>query len=156
MIKPLVDRFDLIFTFKDNRNEDLLTEYAYRKSEMEDKPTPDYTAYIAKHIMYAKQHYPKPKFSEEAKAMLNQYYVNVRISYGSPRILETIYGIAQNIARLKLKDIVDAADACETMQFYNVILQQLDMIVTLPSNPRDVTYEECLSVLRESSVSNIV
>ena len=57
-IKPLVDRFDLIFTFKDNRSKDQLTEYADRKSEMEDKPTPDYTEYIAKHIMYAKQQLP--------------------------------------------------------------------------------------------------
>ena len=149
-IKPLVDRFDLIFTFKDNRSKDQLTEYADRKSEMEDKPTPDYTEYIAKHIMYAKQRCPKPKFSEEAKAMLNQYYVGVRASYGSPRILKTIYGIAANIARIKLKNTVDAADASETMQFYNFILQQLDMMVSLPSNPRDVAYEECLSIIRES------
>ena len=94
IIKPLIDRFDLIFTFKDNRNKDHLMQYADRKSEMEDRPAPDYTAYIAKHILYAKQYSPKPKFSEEAKTMLNQYYVGVRASYGSPRILKTIYGIA--------------------------------------------------------------
>jgi DNA replicative helicase MCM subunit Mcm2 (Cdc46/Mcm family) len=150
-IKPLLDRFDLIYTFKDNRSEDHLTEYADRKSAMKDKPTPNYTAYIAKHIMYTKQRYPKPKFSEEAEDMLNQYYVNVRASYGSPRILETIYGIASNIAKLKLKHTVDVADAREAMQFYNVILQQLDMIIALPSNPKDITYEESLTVLRESA-----
>jgi DNA replicative helicase MCM subunit Mcm2 (Cdc46/Mcm family) len=150
MIKPLVDRFDLIFTFKDSRNEDTLAEYAFKKSEMEDKPTPDYTAYIAKHIMYAKQRHPKPKFSDDAKAMLNQYYVKIRVRYGSPRIRETIFRIAQNISRLKLKNAVDAADANETMQFYNMILQQLDMIVTLPTNPKDVAYEGCLVILMES------
>ena len=150
MIKPLIDRFDLIYIFKDNRSEDILTEYAFKKSEMEDKPTPDYTAYITKHIMYAKQRYPKPKFSEEAKSMLNQYYVKIRVNYGSPRIRETIYRIAENIARLKLKNIVDVADAKETMQFYNVILQQLDKVVVLSTNPRDVAYEECLSILREN------
>ena len=151
MIKPLIDRFDLIFTFKDNRDEDILAEYAFKKSEMEDKRTPDYTAYISKHIMYAKQRYHKPKFSGEAKSMLNQYYVKIRVNFGSPRIRETIYRIAQNIARLKLKDIVDAIDANETMRFYNVILQQMDMIVALPSNPRDITYEECLKLLKEST-----
>jgi DNA replicative helicase MCM subunit Mcm2 (Cdc46/Mcm family) len=103
MIKPLIDRFDLIFTIRDSRDEDTLADYAFKKSEMEDRPTPNYTAYLAKHIMYAKQRYPKPIFSEEAKAMLNQYYVSIRVRYGSPRILETIYRIAQNIARLKLK-----------------------------------------------------
>jgi DNA replicative helicase MCM subunit Mcm2 (Cdc46/Mcm family) len=150
MIKPLIDRFDLIFAFKDSRSKDTLTEYALKKSEMENRPTPDYTAYIAKHIMYAKQRHPKPRFSGEAKTMLNQYYVKIRLSYGSPRIWETIYRIAQNISKLKLKDTVDAVDAVETMEFYNVILQQLDMIVTLPSNPRDITYGECLKVLQES------
>ena len=75
--------------------------------------------------------------------------MGVRASYGSPRILKTIYGIAANIARIKLKNTIDAADASETMQFYNVILQQLHTIVALPSNPRDVTYEECLGVIRE-------
>jgi DNA replicative helicase MCM subunit Mcm2 (Cdc46/Mcm family) len=153
MIKPLMDRFDLPFVFKDSKDESSLIEYAYRKSEMEDHSAPDYTTYLAKHIMYAKQKYPRPIFSEEAKAMLNQYYVKIRMTnYGSPRIRDTIYKIAQNITRLKLKNIVDAADANETMQFYNIILQQLNMIVSLPSNPRDIVYNECLNVLMDSAL----
>ena len=102
MIKPLIDRFDLIFAFKDNRDENILADYAFKKSEMEDRPAPDYTAYLAKHIMYAKQYYPKPRFSKESIDMLNQYYVNIRQRLGSPRILNTILEIAKNIARLKL------------------------------------------------------
>ena len=150
MIKPLIDRFDLIFAFKDNRNEDILEDYAYKKSEMEDRPAPDYTPYIAKHILYAKMKFPKPTFSEEARDMLNQYFVGIRKNYGSPRILETIYRIAQNITRLKLKNKVDPEDAKETVQFYNVILHQLDNVVASPSNPKDVLYEECLGILMES------
>jgi DNA replicative helicase MCM subunit Mcm2 (Cdc46/Mcm family) len=150
MIKPLIDRFDFIFVFRDSRGEEHLTEYANKKSEMEDKLVPDYTTYLAKHIMYAKQHCPKVKFSDEARTMLNQYYVSVRASYGSPRILKTIYTVAANIARLKLKREVDAADANETMKFYNVILQQLGKIVSLPSSPKDITYAECLKVLMDS------
>jgi replicative DNA helicase Mcm len=153
MIKPLIDRLDLIFAFKDNRDENVLADYAFRKSDMEDRPAPDYSAYLAKHIMYAKLHYPKPKFSEEARAMLNEYYVSIRRRYGSPRILETIYRIAQNIARLKLKNIVDPEDAKETVQFYNVILQQLDMVVASPANPRDVVFEECLEILMVSKAA---
>jgi DNA replicative helicase MCM subunit Mcm2 (Cdc46/Mcm family) len=152
MIKPLLDRFDLTFVFKDSRDENSLMEYADLKSEMEDRKTPDYTTYLAKHVMYAKQRYPKPTFSEEAKHMLNQYYVKIRMTnYGSPRIRDTIYKIAQNIARLKLKNIVDASDANETMQFYNIVLQQLNMVVSLPANPRDIAYNECLNVLMESA-----
>lgn len=138
MIEPLKDRFDLIFTFKDNRDENVLAEYAFKKSEMEDRSAPDYTAYLAKHIMYAKQRYPKLKFSEDAKVVLNQYYVSIRKRYGSPRVMDTIYKIAQNFARLKLKQTVDEEDAKETMQFYNYILIQLDKIVDLAPNHGEV------------------
>jgi DNA replicative helicase MCM subunit Mcm2 (Cdc46/Mcm family) len=151
MIKPLVDRFDLVFIFKDSRDEDALLEYVEKKSEMEDRKTPDYTTYLAKHIMCAKQRYPKPKFTHEAKIMLNEFYVKIRKTYGSPRIRETIYKITQNIARLKLKDEVDASDAKETIDFYNIILQQLDKVVASPANPRDTAYNECLNVLMESA-----
>jgi DNA replicative helicase MCM subunit Mcm2 (Cdc46/Mcm family) len=150
-VKPLLDRFDLIFIFKDDRSERGLTDYALKKSEMEIRPRPDYIAYIQKHILYAKQRNSKPMLSEEARTMLNQYYVGVRKRYGSPRIMNTIQRIAQTIASLKLKDTIDEVDAKETMTFYNVILQQVDMIVALPSSPRDVTYQECLDILMESA-----
>jgi hypothetical protein len=142
---------DLVFTFKDNRDEAYNMEYARQKSEMENRPRPDYTAYIVKHIMYAKQHYPKPRFSDEAIMMLNQYYVGVRKKFGSPRIRETIFRIAQNLARLKLKDIVDAVDAKHTMQFYNLVLLEMEMVVVAVSrNPREEAYEQCLDILMES------
>src|SRR5215207_10631164 len=38
MIKPLVDRFDLIFAIRDSRDEETLADYAFKKSEMEDRP----------------------------------------------------------------------------------------------------------------------
>jgi DNA replicative helicase MCM subunit Mcm2 (Cdc46/Mcm family) len=150
-VKPLLDRFPLIFIFIDDRSEKGLTEYALKKSEMEIRPRPDYTAYIQKHILYSKQRYPKPKLSEEARSILNQYYVGVRKRYGSPRIMNTIQRIAQTIASLKLKDTIDENDANDTVTFYNIILRQWDMVVALPSSPRDAAYEECLSVLMESS-----
>jgi hypothetical protein len=101
--------------------------------------------------MYAKQHYPKPRFSEEAVMMLNQYYVGVRKRFGSPRIRETIFRIAQNLAKLKLKDVVDAADAKETMQYYNFVLLEMEMVVVAVShNPREEAFEECVTILSES------
>lgn len=83
-IKPLVDRFDLVFIFKDNRDEDSLMDYTEKKSEMENKRTV-VPAYLVKHILCAKQRLT-PSFSDEAKAMLNQYYVGIAVKFGSPRI----------------------------------------------------------------------
>jgi hypothetical protein len=37
------------------------------------------------------------------------------------------------------------------MEFYNVILQQLNQIVNVTTDPSDETFDACISVLRESS-----
>jgi len=37
------------------------------------------------------------------------------------------------------------------MEFYNIILQQLDQIVNVTTDPSDETFECCIDVLRKSS-----
>jgi MoxR-like ATPase len=152
-IKPLIDRFDLMFVFRTLRDATTIREYAERKSDLEDRLIPDYYTYLKKHIIYAKQLIPNPKLSDEAKSMLNDYWINLAENFGSPRILETLFRLAKSRARLKLKQVVDAEDARETMQFYNIILQQHQQVVSIPDSPRDVTYNECVSILKESKLA---
>jgi replicative DNA helicase Mcm len=148
-IKPLIDRFDLIFPFRKKRDEIAVREYADQKFDLDDKQIPDYYAYLQKHIEYSKRF--KPKLSEEAKFMLKEYYIDIAKSYGSPRVRETIITIAKMISRLKLKGVVDVEDAKEAMLFYNKILKQLEGVVNVTTDPRDIAYGECVSVLKESS-----
>jgi DNA replicative helicase MCM subunit Mcm2 (Cdc46/Mcm family) len=82
--------------------------------------------------------------------MLTEYWVNLAENFGSPRILQALFRLAKARARLKLKQIVDAEDASETTKFYNVILQQHQQVINIPKNPRDVTYNECINILKES------
>jgi hypothetical protein len=103
--------------------------------------------YLKKHIMYAKQF--NPKFSEIANSMLSEYYVSIGKNFGSRRIRETIFKLAKEIARLKFKEEVDVEDAKETMQFYNVQLQQYQQEVSLSQDPRDKTYNACLEILMD-------
>jgi replicative DNA helicase Mcm len=147
-IKPLVDRKDLIFVFKKPKDESAIREYTYKKSKLEDQLTPDYNNYLRKHIMYAKR--INPKVSDEAKIMLNEYYIKISINFGSYRIRETLYRLTKAIARLKLKEIADAEDAKETMQFYNTNLLQYQQVISIPDNPRDITYNECVKILKET------
>ena len=147
LLKPLIDRIDFIFVFRDDRSKQALKQYAEEKSAIIKTPPPDYSGYIQKHIHYAKQYFPKPDLSEQARLMLNQYYVGVRAKYGSPRIYEAIRRIAQTIASLKLKKVIDEKDADETINFYNIIMQQWDMLVTLPERASDLAYQECLKIL---------
>ncbi len=110
--------------------------------------------YDDRYIMYAKR--LNPILTDEAKVMLNEYWIElVTRKFGSPRILETLQRLAKARARLKLKKIVDAEDARETMQFYNIILQQYEQIVSLPTSPREVAYDVCINILRESDSTAI-
>jgi replicative DNA helicase Mcm len=148
VLKPLVDRIDLIFVFRNKRDEQIIRNYADSKFEFDDTLIPDYTPYLQKHIEYSKRF--NPKMSDEAKFMLKEFYVSIAKNHGSPRIRETIVTIAKMVSRLKLKNTIDAEDAKEAMEFYNVILQQLDQIVNVTTDPSDETFECCISVLQES------
>jgi hypothetical protein len=54
------------------------------------------------------------------------------------------------IARLKLKTVVDDEDAYEAQQFYNVIIQQLQQVVNVVTNPSDEAYNTCIEILQGS------
>lgn len=148
VLKPIIDRIDLIHVFRNKRDEQIIRSYADSKFNLDDALIPDYSPYLQKHIEYSKRF--NPKMSHEAKFMLKEYYISIARNYGSPRIRETIITIAKMIARLKLKSTIDVADAKEAMEFYNVILQQLDKIVNITTDPSDETFEVCISILRES------
>jgi replicative DNA helicase Mcm len=100
ILKPLRDRFDLIFVFRRTKDELSIRNYANKKIDMSDRPVADYNSYLQKHIEYSKRF--NPKLSEEAKFMLKEYYIKVAATgHGSPRVLESLIAIAKMIARLK-------------------------------------------------------
>jgi len=152
-LKPIIDRIDLIFVFRPRKNENAVRDYAYTKTGFESKRIPDYSNYIVKHIEYAKRF--NPTISDEAQQMLNEYFIKIMIqgNFGSNRILDTLLRLSKAFARLKLKNIVDADDAREVIEFYNNILQQYQQAVSVPVNPRDVTFSECLKILREIEIA---
>lgn len=95
--KTILDRFDLMFTFRTTREEIAIREYAHQKSDLIDgtRQTPDYYRYLTRHILYSKEF--DPYLSSEAKIMLPEYYVKIAKKFGSPRTLETLYRIARAI-----------------------------------------------------------
>jgi replicative DNA helicase Mcm len=144
-LKPILDRFDLMFAFRTSRDESVIREYAYAKSSLEDRLMPNYNSYLIKHLMYARE--LNRKVSDDARIMLNEYYIEAAKRIGSPRIRETLFNISRMIAKLHLKEVIDGEDAKEACQFFNVILNERDRVVNVPANPRDYTYNECLYIL---------
>jgi replicative DNA helicase Mcm len=149
-IKPLLDRFDYVFIIKTSRDEKVIRDYANAKSKYEDIPVPNYNPYLEKHLIYAKRF--NPKMSKEATIMLNEYYIGIAKIAGSPRVRDTIFKTAKMIARLKLKNIVDVEDAKEACQFYNVILNEYNHIVNIPSDPKETALNEFLYTIEAAHV----
>ena len=123
------------------------------KSLQEGSLIPDFSNYLKKHITYAKRF--NPVFSDEAKSILDEFFIrlitknkNKKDVFNSPRRRDSIYRIAKAISKLKLKNIVDVDDAKDAIEFYNVVLLELERTVSVPEDPRDVAYNECISILK--------
>lgn len=73
LIAPVIDRFDLVYTIKDLKNEKEIRQYANRKIETRKNKVPDYYQYLKKHIAFAKQF--DPQLTDEAGTLISEYYV---------------------------------------------------------------------------------
>ncbi len=154
LISPLRDRFDLLFVFRTPRDRDVITNYAFKKTDphmMSDKLYEEEEKnhdFIKKYILDCKKIHPT--LSEEARIMLCEYYSSIAVNFGSPRILDGLIRISHAWARLRQKDVIDCEDVKEVMEFYNVVLQQLSESVTIPKNPFDLTVEEITNIVLNS------
>jgi replicative DNA helicase Mcm len=153
VLAPLLDRFDLKFAFKEKKDPKEIRAFGKKYSNILAKKAkgqlPDYTPFLVKFIEYARQ--LKPILSEEATIMLEEFYINVKINgFGSDRVLPTLHKLTKAVARLKLKEIVDEEDAKEVMEFYNVMLVDFQKSVVVSQSPRDLAYNECISILEQN------
>ena len=153
MIIPLIDRCDYTFPYRMNRDEAYQRDYADRVSEFDNRKAPDYSAYLMKHMMYAKELCPCPEISDKATILLNDYYANVVKELGSPRVRNTLIKTVRAIAMLKLKKIVDEEDVQDAMKYYSAYLKQLQKLTIDPVTHYsvDLIYSEILNVIKEST-----
>jgi replicative DNA helicase Mcm len=107
----------------------------------------DYDTFLRKYLMYARTF--NPIISDEAREMLNEYWINMGSVgvRGLPRKLESLESAAIALAKLKLKNVVEAEDVTEIMEFYNLILLHFRQSAAVSRNPRIIAYEECVDVL---------
>jgi len=148
LLGPFLDRNDLIFIFRTNRNKADIIKYAFDKADMDEflyaEEERDFDR-LRKYVSYCKRFHPV--LSHESKNMLIQFYASVAAKTGSPRIFDTLKNISFAIARLKQKDAIEVEDADEAIEFYNVILQQLEEIVIITKDPRQLAVDEIISIL---------
>jgi DNA replicative helicase MCM subunit Mcm2 (Cdc46/Mcm family) len=151
-LKVMLDRFDLIFVMKSVSDEDEIRKYAEKKSDMDGRNPANYDDFLRKYLQYAKSINPVIKVSDEAKSILNETYVKIAVrGIGTPRVRDTLYRLAKARTRLKLKGVVDVNDARETVQFYNIVIQQSQDLVSTPESPDDAAYGIMVDILRKSN-----
>jgi hypothetical protein len=144
----------ILFLFLENTEPKHLREYTRRREEIAIKSAQgvfdDYDNFLRKYLMYARTF--DPTISEEAREMLNEYWINMGSVgvRGLPRKLESLESAAIALTKLKLKNVVDAEDVTEIMEFYNLILLRFRQSAAVSRNPRDIAYEECVDVLKSS------
>jgi hypothetical protein len=154
LLRPILDRFDLIYILRDIREEQALREYVSKKMDTNSKRIPDHNSYIEKHLIYAKTF--NPVLNDEAKYLINQFYVELgssnSSSLGSKRTLDTLVRLAKAVSRLRLKSVTDVEDAKDALDFYNTVsFQYMDNVTSIPRDPRDVALIEFIDILKNSS-----
>jgi replicative DNA helicase Mcm len=126
IIPQLMDRFDLKFILKKNKDFEASRKYADLKTldtinddnEEQIQKQKNDTEFLQKYILYAKQF--KPKITEQTRQMINEYFaVFENTNTISKRPFETLYNLALARAKLKFKNEIDADDVTETIEFYS-------------------------------------
>ncbi|MGC9071416.1 MAG: minichromosome maintenance protein MCM [Acidilobus sp.] len=127
----VLSRFDLIFVVRDlisKEHDERLAQYILDVHSDMSKYAPEIDPQLLKkYVIYAKR-YHRPRLSEEAKAIIKDFFVTMRSSalkYGSEgqipvpvtaRQLEALVRLSEAHARMKLKEVVDTEDAEEAIR----------------------------------------
>lgn len=153
IISALRDRFDLTFVFQQEHQHNKLLEYADSKGRLlNQEEIPVCSPFLVRYIMHAKK--INPALSEIAMSILNRCYADLAYDNKvSPRKLETLYNLAKARAKLKLKDIVDAEDAKETVNYFSRVVNEYYQSTVIATDPRDVCVSIIEQILEQNSKS---
>ena len=162
----ILSRFDLIFIMKDIPDEELdrrMAKHILYVHQEADKVKPIIPPdLLKKYISYARR-YIRPKLSEAARKLLEEFYVAMRRSSGpkSPipitaRQLEALVRLAEAHAKMALKQWVTEEDAEEAIRLMNIMLStvgidvetgKIDIDILMVGKPR--SQQEKLKLLIE-------
>jgi DNA replicative helicase MCM subunit Mcm2 (Cdc46/Mcm family) len=146
----ILSRFDILLTLRDIVDEKSNREFANKKTEYDERNIIHNYNFLEKYMEYAKTF--NPIITEEAKSILNEYWVRLKIKYGyasTNRTLESLYRISKAFARLYLSDNVDVSLAYETIAFMSKMYEEFHIDICAIPDPRKVSYEETMAVIQQ-------
>ena len=132
---PIISRFDLIFVIEDKPSVENDAKLADHILKIHQSNTVDYEIepeLLRKYIAYARKNV-HPKLTDEANAVLKEFYVSTRNSNSeeqapvpiTARQLEAIIRLSEASAKIKLKDTVDKEDAEKAVKLQLACLREV-------------------------------
>jgi replicative DNA helicase Mcm len=148
----ILNRFDLVLVFRDITDEQASREFAYSKTSYDEKYIQHNYNFLEKFIEYART--IQPSIIEEAKAILNEYWISLKKKGNylvTNRTLESINRVAKAFARLYLSDIVDTRIAIETVNFMDKLFNEFYGCIHYIPEPRLLAYNETIKVIQQQN-----
>jgi DNA replicative helicase MCM subunit Mcm2 (Cdc46/Mcm family) len=146
----ILSRFDILLTLRDIVDEKSNREFAYKKTEYDERNIQHNYNFLEKYMEYAKT--LNPIITEEAKSILNEYWVRLKMKYeyaSTNRTLESLYRISKAFARLYLSDSVDVSIAYETIAFMSKMFGEFHSDICEIPDPKKISYEETMAVIQQ-------
>jgi DNA replicative helicase MCM subunit Mcm2 (Cdc46/Mcm family) len=171
--KQIIDRTDLLIIDKPIKDPKQRREFNHLRMELEKieqneparwKILCNYDKYVALHLRVARrlaQRNGYPKLTDEASHILEdadnriqqQKEISLLPNVGSNRSLDILLRLATEIAKLKLKDKIDAVDAKHAIEFYNSVTVDIHASVVVPEDPLTSATNLAVYILQNESNS---
>jgi DNA replicative helicase MCM subunit Mcm2 (Cdc46/Mcm family) len=146
--RELIDRYDLIFVFKEESDKAEREKYARQKLVIlqrtlkgEINPEQDYI-FLRKIIQQAKTFNPT-EFTEEAESMLIQFYSNLNTTrFPTRRVFDVATRVSMVFARLHFSEIVTGEIAKKALDYLTELFKEFDDTIVVIEDPRELVCRE--------------
>jgi MoxR-like ATPase len=151
MRKTLLDRFQQVYYFRDDMDEDQIDEFVNAMSAINKRRPHNYN-FLAKYIIHSSGIEIKT-VTREAEIMLNAFWKQAKLERNTGvRMYVGLYSIAQAHAKLHLKDTIDANIAKEAIELVQMMMAQTGPTVKAPTDPKVVTRDKFIEILQNNEV----
>lgn len=147
--KSLMDRFTQIYTFRDNMDENQITDFVTQMTEIRKRKPHNYK-FLRKYLIHT-SNIKEVKFTNGAERKLNDFWAKAKLKgLLSIRMYNGLYKIAEAQAKLQLRNVVDEEIADQVMEDVQLMMVQYGETVEKFIGPHEFTYNAFLEILRKS------
>ena len=126
---------------------------------LEGREVRDYSRFLKRYFIYAKQLVPIVKLTEHAKSILVEAYVEMAADTNktiSPRRQDVLFNLARARARICLRNVADGDDAKAIVDYFSRMIKDYESGTIAPKDPIEIGMDECYRILAEPIVDESI